>query len=1041
MLVNALFRHIVLLMAAIAAATGTHAQEVHTFAIHAADIEFVDTDSSRLIRLQSEACNGHTTTIGGPMLPTYQQTFIIEGDLTLSVLNQKTETMQMPQGSSIWPVQPTTTKSQHKGFDPGYLKDNTLASPPEPITLRRIGKMRDKDVWQLTIVPIAYDHQQGVLTLSSITYRIDHATSPIKSGRRQARYQVVAPSEWEPTLAPLMRWRKQCGMEVGITYSNELRPDSIRSLLKAIMPDYVLVVGDHNIVGSFSGRHNIAGLQGHYADLYFGEYTNDYLADAMVGRLTVSDTTELRQVIEKILRYERGLGIPELKQAMFVAGKEGTAPAPTTTNGQVNYVSERFLSTHADADTICYRNPESFSLRDSILLSISRNPQLINYTAHCTSSGWNSPNLNASEAGNTSPTVWVNNCCLSNMFSSTCFGEQLLRKQAGGAVGVIGATNETLWEEDYYWSVGAKRNASLQPAYDTLHKGAFDKLFDHDAQTLGEMLMAGNMAVTEAGSPYDAFYWEIYCLIGDPATKPNLGEMDHLSLTAESTTLGSTSISVSCDTDALITIMQNGDIIGSRLGSGTISLAQPASAERLIITATKNGSYPAVDTLTPQRSLEARLAPTVLNPNEVLMPNDTATMRLVVQNVGLQTAYGHRIMIAKDSLLIADTVFMEMDTMAADTIGISICANQRRAEMVLDIMAADSSTYSTQTITWHVLQPSYAFEIDLLNEGTITQKIDPNSLYEQLITINCANTLASDSIHLVVNTTTYPDLQVLHLDTMASATSTIVQSIPIHTERQIQGILTNVYTEDTTITRWWNAGLAKEDFEEEIHYPWTNNSPNPWTLDSTSSHNGHWSMRSGTIGCNERCDLSLTVNIPVDDTISFWSRISTETNNDQLIFYIDGKRQYYWSGNRCWGFWQTDIAHGRHTLLWRYQKNASVDDGNDAVWIDDIRLPMCYWDTICGNMAIVEDTTDAIQEPTFINWQTYPNPASQHVVIESRQEGRLRLIDINGRKLVDCHLNGDSHITIPTESFPNGIYILTLTTSNTTVGKKLIINH
>ena len=45
----------------------------------------------------------------------------------------------------------------------------------------------------------------------------------------------------------------------------------------------------------------------------------------------------------------------------------------------------------------------------------------------------------------------IGNCCNSNEFAGvTCLGEALLRTPKK-AVGYIGATNSTYWDEDYYW--------------------------------------------------------------------------------------------------------------------------------------------------------------------------------------------------------------------------------------------------------------------------------------------------------------------------------------------------------------------------------------------------------------------------------------------------------------------------------------------------------------------------------------------------------------------------------------------------------------
>ena len=60
----------------------------------------------------------------------------------------------------------------------------------------------------------------------------------------------------------------------------------------------------------------------------------------------------------------------------------------------------------------------------------------------------------------------IGNCCQSNAFDvSVCFGEALLRENNKGAVGYIGGSNNTYWDEDYWWAVGNTSNITSNPNY------------------------------------------------------------------------------------------------------------------------------------------------------------------------------------------------------------------------------------------------------------------------------------------------------------------------------------------------------------------------------------------------------------------------------------------------------------------------------------------------------------------------------------------------------------------------------------------------
>ena len=110
--------------------------------------------------------------------------------------------------------------------------------------------------------------------------------------------------------------------------------------------------------------------------------------------------------------------------------------------------------------------------------------------------------------------------CLSKFDESECFGEAVLRKgNFSGAVGYIGGSNSTYWNEDYYWAVGLRSigNSGTVPNYDVNNLGAYDRLFHTHNEpyadwyiTNASMMMAGNMAVHSSSSSLKTYYWEIY---------------------------------------------------------------------------------------------------------------------------------------------------------------------------------------------------------------------------------------------------------------------------------------------------------------------------------------------------------------------------------------------------------------------------------------------------------------------------------------------------------------------------------------------------
>ncbi|MBQ1647452.1 MAG: hypothetical protein II047_03125, partial [Bacteroidales bacterium] len=93
-----------------------------------------------------------------------------------------------------------------------------------------------------------------------------------------------------------------------------------------------------------------------------------------------------------------------------------------------------------------------------------------------------------------------------------------------GAMGYIGASNNSYWGEDFYWAVGYRSNITANPTYSASALGAYDKLFHQHNEnynawvsTISGMMTAGNMTVQATSSSLKKYYWEIYHCFGDPS--------------------------------------------------------------------------------------------------------------------------------------------------------------------------------------------------------------------------------------------------------------------------------------------------------------------------------------------------------------------------------------------------------------------------------------------------------------------------------------------------------------------------------------------
>nr|NQU93334.1 T9SS type A sorting domain-containing protein [Bacteroidota bacterium] len=351
-------------------------------------------------------------------------------------------------------------------------------------------------------------------------------------------YIMVSDPMFEDAMQPFIEWKTKKGFKVVEAYTNDPNVGTTTASIKSYLQDFydnppagynpqtfVLFVGDIDQIPSFTGN---AG--GHVTDLYFCEYTNDLYPEAYYGRFSANNLSELQPQIDKTLEYER-YEFPDpsfLDNVVMVAGADGSHQM-TWGNGQINYGTEYYFNEAHGLNSFTYLQPEpgGGNYSQNIRQNISDGVSFANYTAHCGPSGWSDPQFNighipALTNANMYP-LMIGNCCSSVEFQIDCFGEEILRAENKGALGYIGGSNSTYWDEDYWWGVGFE-SISANPPYNPDHLGAYDRIFhDQAGITLddwyisqGQVCSAGNLAVTQAGGA-EEYYWEIYHLMGDPS--------------------------------------------------------------------------------------------------------------------------------------------------------------------------------------------------------------------------------------------------------------------------------------------------------------------------------------------------------------------------------------------------------------------------------------------------------------------------------------------------------------------------------------------
>ena len=270
----------------------------------------------------------------------------------------------------------------------------------------------------------------------------------------------------------------------------------------------------------------------------------------------------------------------------------------------------------------------------------------------------------------------------------------------------------------------------------------------------------------------------------------------------------------------------------------------------------------------------------------------------------------------------------------------------------------DSVTWSAFQITAHA--PDVSIVSMSISDpppgGNFNGRLDPGEEATILITTknngiwnaeNVVSKLASMNSYVSVGTPTF-NIGTLHAGetVIASFPVTVNSGAAIGSAAQLHNVATSKYR---VTDKFFNAkiGLIVEDWETGNFnkFPWQFTNPaRPWTIDPVIKYEGNYASRSGVISDNESSGLFIQYNCSLDDSISFYRRISSQAIRDVLKFYIDDAVVGLWSGPTDTTFtrYAFPVLQGPHTFKWVYEKNPSISVALDAAWTDFIVFPPQY---------------------------------------------------------------------------------------------------
>ena len=880
----------------------------------------------------------------------------------------------------------------------------------------------------------------GALVMNSLYPKSVSTSAPI-------RYLIIAHSSFDGQLDGFAQWKRRKGFITDIVYTGSSALGSTTTSIAAYIqsqynnataanpaPTYVLIVGDHEQVPAFTGTTE----SDHITDLYYVSWTSgDNIPDCYYGRFSAQNVSQLTPQIEKTLMYEQyTFSDPSfLDRTVLVAGVDGGSSGDygyTHADPAMDYAATNYInSSNGFTQVMYFKNNTSIvpnapgvtigssasSNSATVRSYYNQGAGWINYSAHGSATSWGTPSLTTSHVSSMTNSqkfgLMIGNCCLTNKFeTTTCLGEALLRKgNYCGAVGYIGGSNSTYWNEDFYWAIGVRFGigASMSMAYNASHTGAYDRLchthgeaYSQWAMSQGSIMMVGNLAVESSSSSRKLYYWEIYHLMGDPSVMTYLTQAQPMTVNAPSIiTLGSGSITIHAAPYAYIALTEasdhtlvvaafadnNGNAIlnlPSTLTEGTYELAASAQQYQTffaqIPAIRPSGKYPTVLDIIPSMDIEAGMTTdaqiyvcnlgdsNAYNVSVTLTPSDANALNIQqLDSTALQQ-------ITIDSLPAGDTVVIACRLMTGNV------ADGSLIEIATSSTCTGLSTPIERSHSISVIAPIINIDlshgdISVMPGGEATVVAVMSNTGHAPLRAN-QMTLSSSTLQLTVGSSTTETTTPFTLAQGADATFTFTLHASGELPLGISIPLTLSNSKlDSSLTQQLNIYIGAsfhETFEGNTYHTtgWTQGTY-PWALTNSGAYDGTYCLRSSeSLTHNQTSETSISLSLSSADSVSFFYKVSSEAGYDKFRFYIDNNSLIEESGDGDWTRAAFLLSSGTHAIKFSYSKDGSVNRNSDCAWIDDLTLPhnerpliISNIDLCVGDSFSISNTTINTDEP------------------------------------------------------------------------------
>jgi hypothetical protein len=602
---------------------------------------------------------------------------------------------------------------------------------------------------------------------------------------------------------------------------------------------------------------------------------------------------------------------------------------------------------------------------------------MLQHRDHGGTSGWGEPDYGNSDLGGlyNDDLVYVFSInCLTGKYnnSSECFAEAMHRYEHR-ALGIIAAseTSYSFVNDTYVWGMYDQMWPQFMPDYGAPPSNA-DWIYPCFGNSAGKIFLEGSSWPYNTSNKQITYY--LFHHHGDAFMTVYSEVPQNLQVSHDAAILsGVTTFNVSANSGADICLSVDGEIIGTGVGNGLvptpISFESQLPGVDVLVTVVKQNYYryeTIVNVIPPSGPYIIyeghSINDTAANDNGVIDYGETILLGLTLKNVGVQAADNVVATLSTTDTHIDFSDFTEnFGTIGADQSSTMVDAYEFSVSnniedqhyVVLDVnVVGDPGTKENWDTAFGIVVNAPHFTVGNLtindSGGNNNGRLDAGETAN--ITIETTNdghaaspdavgTLVSNS-YVTINTGTY---DFGSFDTNQSKFAifniTVSNSAPNGVSIPLEFNVTGGNYSATEMFYEY-VGLSVEDFETGNFdaYSWVMGADADWTIDELNPYEGNYCAKSGAIGNNSATELSLTIDTNAGD-ISFFRKVSSESNYDYLQFYVDGAQQGEWAGEVSWSEVSYTVTAGTHTFKWVYDKDYTQVGGQDCAWIDYITLP------------------------------------------------------------------------------------------------------